>query len=117
MLQRPGTLQRAAAPDKLDISKPNHHHLIKECQLNLLGHVARQVVASVAAVVAVALAVAVAVPLTVSLTVAFAVAVLLCRGVAKGRHSKQLETRKTRQVSAAPKISYPSEEKFELMHS
>lgn len=115
MLQRPGTLQRAA-PDKLDISKPNHHHLIKECQLNLLGHVARQVVASVAAVVAVvavALAVAVAVPLTVSLTVAFAVAVLLCRGVAKGRHSKQLETRKTRQLSAAPKISYPSENKFE----
>lgn len=61
LLQRPGTLQRAAAPDKLDISKPNHHHLIKECQLNLLGHVARQVVASVAAVVAVvAVALAVA---------------------------------------------------------
>lgn len=59
MLQRPGTLQRAA-PDKLDISKPNHHHLIKECQLNLLGHVARQVVASVAAVVAVVAVVAVA---------------------------------------------------------
>lgn len=48
---------------------------------------------------------------SVSLTVA--VAVLLCRGVAKGRHSKQLETRKTRQLSAAPKISYPSEKKFE----
>lgn len=84
--------RQASCAALLDISKPNHHHLIKECQLNLLGHVARQVVASVAVVLVVVVAfafalavagdaVAVAVPLTVSLTVAvaFAVAVAVSR--------------------------------------
>lgn len=60
LLQRPGTLatqpgqqprgniQQPSQPARrADISKPSHHHLIKECQLNLLLHAARQVVAVV----------------------------------------------------------------------
>jgi len=47
----PTTNNQLSQPSRrADISKPSHHHLIKECQLNLLLHVARQVVAGVAGV-------------------------------------------------------------------